>query len=399
MVIHGTDNNDNIDHADGVTPNGDEIHGHGGNDRIYGFGGNDTIFGNNGDDYLFGGVGADDIDGGNGIDSANYNDSSAGVSVSLQSGLGLGGEAQGDTLTDIENLVGSEHDDTLAGDGGANTLIGRGGHDLLMGGGGGDTLEGDTGNDTLKGGGGADDLNGGDGVDTASYLESNAGVLVSLIDDTASGGEAQGDELNSIENLIGSHHADTLAGTNSSNRIDGQDGNDTLKGYGGADGLYGGDGADVLYGMDGQDLLRGEAGADWLDGGNGIDQLLGGGGGDTLLGGGGDDQLTGGDGPDAFVFNTALSVANNVDEVTDFNVAEDLFHLDNAVFSTLPGGVLAVSAFRFGATAADASDRILYNSATGALLYDADGNGAAAPVQFAQLDTGLALTHSDFLII
>jgi Ca2+-binding RTX toxin-like protein len=180
------------------------------------------------------------------------------------------------------------------------------------------------------------------------------------------------------------------------------DGNDTLKGYGGADGLYGGAGADALYGMDGQDVLRGEAGADWLDGGNGIDQLLGGGGGDTLLGGGGDDQLTGGDGPDALVFNTALSVANNVDEVTDFNVAEDMFHLDSAVFSALPAGALAASAFVVGATAADASDRIIYNSATGALLYDADGangNGGADPVQFAQLDTGLALTSSDFLIV
>ena len=122
---------------------------------------------------------------------------------------------------------------------------------------------------------------------------------------------------------------DTLAGDNGSNVLDGLDGSDTLKGYGGADSLYGGDGADWLYGMDGTDTLLG---------GNGSDTLLGGNGADTLLGGGGNDTLTGGGGPDAFVFNTALNAAGNVDEVTDFNVADDIFHLDNAVFSTLPAG-------------------------------------------------------------
>jgi Ca2+-binding RTX toxin-like protein len=398
-IIHGTDDSENLDLVDGITQGADTIHAYGGNDRVYARGGNDTIFGNQGDDMIIGGGGADAIDGGNGNDTANYHDSPAGVTVGLTAGAGSGGDAQGDTLDDIENLVGSDHNDSLLGDGGANSLTGRDGDDLLWGGGGGDTLLGDDGNDTLKGGGGADHLVGGAGTDSAVYLESNAGVFVSLIDHIASGGEAEGDELDSIEIIVGSNYADSLWGDNGSNRLDGSDGNDLLVGYGGIDGLYGGAGADVLSGMDGQDVLRGEAGADWLDGGAGIDQLLGGGGADTLLGGAGDDQLTGGDGPDAFVFNTALNAANNIDQVTDFNGTEDMFHLDDAVFSTLPAGVLAASAFRIGAGAMDGNDRIIYNSATGALMYDADGQGAAAAVQFAQLDIGLALTHGDFLIV
>jgi Ca2+-binding RTX toxin-like protein len=399
-IIHGTDDTENLDYDDGITDGADTIHGHGGNDRIYAHGGNDTINGNNGDDMIIGGAGADAIDGGNGNDTANYHTSAAGVTVSLSTGAGLGGEAQGDTLDEIENLVGSDHNDSLIGDGGANTLTGRDGDDLLWGGGGGDTLLGDDGNDTLKGGGGADHLVGGAGTDIAAYVESNAGVFVSLIDDTASGGEAQGDELDGIEILVGSNHADGLSGDNGSNRLDGQGGNDTLMGYGGADGLYGGAGADALYGMDGQDVLRGEAGADWLEGGNGNDQLLGGGGSDTLMGGVGNDTLTGGDGPDAFVFHTALNAATNVDEVTDFDVAEDMLHLDDLVaFPELPAGMLAAHAFRIGEEAMDGNDRIIYNSETGALIYDADGQGAGAAVQFAQLDIGLALTHNDFLIV
>jgi Ca2+-binding RTX toxin-like protein len=415
-ILHGTNGDDYVDYDYGITDSADTVYLYDGDDNVSGRGGNDTLIGGNGsdelhgddgDDLLIGGEGGligDFLAGGSGTDTASYADSNEGVLVDLawddnDWGLGFGGTAEDDFLFSIENLIGSSYADTLTGNsfnnvfnggGGNDTLNGEGGADTLWGGGGADTLNGGAGADTLKGGGGADTLNGGNGNDTASYLESNAGVLVSLIDDTASGGEAQGDTLDGIENLIGSRHADILAGDNGSNQLEGSDGNDTLKGYGGADSLYGGGGADSLYGMDGSDTLRGDAGNDTLNGGNGSD---------TLLGGGGNDTLTGGGGPDAFVFNTALNAAGNVDEVTDFNVADDIFHLDNAVFSTLPAGTLAASAFRVGAAAADASDRVVYNFATGSLMYDADGIGGAAAVQFAQLDAGLALTSSDFLIV
>jgi len=70
-------------------------------------------------------------------------------------------------------------------------------------------LSGGWGNDSLQGGAGADTLNGGGGVDTAVYTQSTAGVMVSLLWDTASGGDAEGDELNSIENLSGSGYDDS----------------------------------------------------------------------------------------------------------------------------------------------------------------------------------------------
>jgi Ca2+-binding RTX toxin-like protein len=291
-LVEGTNSSETIDASDGVTDDNDTIYGRGGHDTIFGLGGhdtiyggdgNDTIFGNGGNDHIYGGSGADDIDGGNGSDMLHYTNSTQGVSVSLLSGTGLGGAAEGDTFTGIELVSGSQHDDFLAGDDDGNSLFGREGDDLLMGGGGGDVLWGDSDNDMLKGGGGSDHLAGGDGVDTAAYVESSAGVSVSLIDDEAYGGEALGDNFDSIENLIGSIHADSLWGTNSSNMLNGWNGNDTLKGYGGADSLYGDDGADSLYGMDGIDTLHGEAGSDMLDGGAGGDTMIGGVGNDTYF--------------------------------------------------------------------------------------------------------------------
>ena len=94
------------------------------------------------DDIIIGGIGADDIHGGNGTDDASYDDSHAGVTVSLLSGTGSGGTAQGDTLVLIENLTGSSHDDILVGDDNDNVISGLGGNDSLKGSGGDDTLYG-----------------------------------------------------------------------------------------------------------------------------------------------------------------------------------------------------------------------------------------------------------------
>ena len=148
-------------------------------------------------------------------------------------------------------------------------------------------------------------------------------MFVSLITDTAAYGDAEGDELNSIENLTGSAYDDDLWGNDGVNVLSGMDGNDTLKGFGGADTLYGGDGNDTLYGMDGIDTLHGENGNDTLDGGNEDERLLvGGTGNDTLDGGLGEDTLTGGAGGDTFAFNAlAESTVAAPDDVIDFSAA------------------------------------------------------------------------------
>ena len=88
----------------------------------------------------------------------------------------------------------------------------------------------------------------------------------------------------------------------------------------------------------------------------------------------------------------------NVDTITDFAAGSDKIALDDAIFTGI-GGTLNANAFAIGAAAADADDRIGYNSVTGQLFYDTDGNGAGAAVLFASLSPGLALTASDFMKI
>ncbi len=175
-------------------------------------------------------------------------------------------------------------------------------------------------------------------------------------------------------------------------RINGTSGNDNFSGT---------SGNDSISGHVGNDTIRGGAGNDVLSGWVGNDRLLGGAGNDTLVGGLGNDTLMGGSSADRFVFN---SPTEGVDRITDFVVGEDkigISALGFNLFWTLGGGVRAATAdeFHTGAAAADASDRIIYNDTTGGLFFDRDGTGAIAPVQFATLSPGLALTNADILVL
>jgi serralysin len=119
----------------------------------------------------------------------------------------------------------------------------------------------------------------------------------------------------------------------------------------------------------------------------------------VLDGKGGNDILTGFGGADTFQFTTALG-ASNVDTIVGFVSGADKIALDDAIFAAIgPVGALNANAFFAGTAAHDADDRIIYNQATGALLYDADGNGAGAAVQFATLSGNPVLAASDFLVI
>jgi hypothetical protein len=138
---------------------------------------------------------------------------------------------------------------------------------------------------------------------------------------------------------------------------------------------------------------------DGIAGTSKADKLVGTTGADVLIGLGGKDTLTGGKGKDAFVFNTKLSKSSNVDTIKDFSVKDDTVRLDHDIYSTLNTGKLSAGAFYKGSKAHDQDDRIIYDSAKGALYYDADGNGAAAQTQFAIVSKKLALTAADFLVI
>lgn len=153
--------------------------------------------------------------------------------------------------------------------------------------------------------------------------------------------------------------------------------------------------ANSLNGGLGNDVLKGNAGNDTLNGGGGNDKLNGGLGSDLLNGNAGSDVLTGSAGKDTFIFNTTLATMG-IDKITDFNPIDDTIILDTDIFSLWYSGVLHKDSFKIGKIATDSDDLIIYNKNTGALSYDADGNGAGAAVQIAVLGVDLALTNADF---
>lgn len=177
---------------------------------------------------------------------------------------------------------------TATGDG-VVSFVGNAENNVLTGGNGNDVLSGVGGNDALIGGAGADTLLGSAGNDTADYNTSDARVDIDLAFDTASGGHAQGDDLDQIERLIGSVFNDRLFGGAEANSFFGGDEIDTLNGRGGDD---------VLFGQAGNDLISGGNDSDTLDGGTDDDRLFGNGGGDDITGGSGTDTIFAGAGAD-----------------------------------------------------------------------------------------------------
>ncbi len=192
-----------------------------------------------------------------------------------------------------------------------------------------------------------------------------------------------------IEDAKGGAGDDVIVGNAALNRLDGRNGDDFISGRGGGDRLLGGPDSDRLEGGGGNDRLEGGAGDDVLVGGPGKDELRGGPGSATLTGGGGDD---------IFVFHVTL-IPGAVATITDFDPAEDVFHLSSIAFAgTGAAGVLAVAAFAIGEAALDAGDRIIYDADSGALRFDPDGSGPIGAIQFAKLKANLPLTYGDFIV-
>ena len=291
---------------------------------------------------------------------------------------------------------------------------GGGGNDQLIGNAADNLLDGGVGTDTMTGGKGNDTYIVGQALDKVVEL-ANEGVdtVVAAIDWVLG--------LN-VENLHLEDAASIATGNSLAN---------TLYGTAGANILDGKAGADLLHGLDGNDTYIVDSTADQIfeDDGEGTDQVnaavsftlgahvenllltgsskinaTGNDDGNSLTGNGktnsldgklGADILTGGAGKDNFVFSTLLG-PDNIDNITDYSAPQDTICLEHDIFTSLNFGKLASTAFHIGSAAVDANDFIIYDKATGALYYDADGNGAGEAQQFAQLGAGLNLTNSDF---
>ncbi len=381
---------DGADFADGGN-NNDTLNGGGANDTLYGRAGADILDGGAGADGMFGGAGDDQYVVDNAGDVVSESAASGTDSVTASISYALTAYVENLTFTggDAINGVGNILANVITGNGAANVLSGLAGADTLAGGEGGDTLNGGAGNDVLNGGAGADILDGGADLDTL-----NGGADADMLYGRSSADTLIGDAGNDA--IYGGDGDDIGNGGADNDLVDGGNGNDTLSGGEGDDDLYGrqnndklnGDGgADDLYGGDGDDVLDGGTGDDVIDAGTGVDRLDGGLGADTLISGAG---------ADTFVFSSALG-GGNVDSIGVFVVADDTIELSVAIFSGIGLGALVANAFAIGAAAGDGDDRIIYDPATGALSYDADGNGVGAAVQFATLATGLALTAADFV--
>ena len=397
--------------------------------------GNNVITANDANNLLNGGLGNDTL---------SYEGTTAALTVTLAvQGLQLTGGSGSDSIRNFENLTGGSGNDTLTGHITDNVLNGGAGDDSLSGGKGNDTYVVDSALDVV-----------------VEALNSGTDLLQTTVAYTL---PANVENLQVIGALAGNGTGNTLGnqmnGNAAANRLEGLGGNDTLNGAGGQDTLDGGVGNDVyllnaktgitILDAGGIDTVRldslaysasespyllpdaienvelyssnqyssiyfsgatGNALDNRMMGGAQKNTLNGGDGNDTLIGAGESDTLTGGAGSDVFMFDAPLQVpdaygnlsSSGIDTITDFTVGVDRIHIDDNAFPALPltstGAFLDIHLV-IGAAATSAEDRIVYDSSTGNLFYDPDGDGAQAQVQFAQLQTGLALTAADFLTV
>ncbi len=244
----------------------------------------------------------------------------------------------------------TDEEDRIDGRKGRDDIRGGDGNDTISGGKGDDRLRGNGGDDMLRGGKGDDKINGGAGQDTVDYSDATDPVSVSLAGSHNArvriGGITE-DKVKNVENIIGGKRADVLIGDSEDN---------------------------LLAGNRGKDVLAGRLGADTLSGGRGRDQ---------------------------FIFDIRPE-AGSADLITDFKHNADLIVLEDGMFRMIGSKLNKRELYAHdGAEAAhDRNDRVIYDTSTGELYYDADGiRGGYDPVHFATLAGAPAIDAGDFLIV
>ena len=244
----------------------------------------DSILGDAEDNVIEGRGGPDNLDGRVGTDTLSFASSDDGVTVSLTTGTGSGGHAEGDTYTGFENIIGSRHNDELTGSPDvANRFTGGLGADMIHG--------------------GAETAGTDDEEDHVLYTGSKAGVTVNLNDGTtSSGGEAEGDKLTAIEHATGSKHDDIFIASADENDLYGGAGTDTVS--------YAASASGVTVNI-GTNVNAGGAAGDSFDS---IENVIGSDHSDTITGDGGDNVIEGGASPDVTpavraVYDGAINLA------------------------------------------------------------------------------------------
>ncbi len=377
LFLAGTEGDDTLVGGDGS----DTLDGLGGNDSLLGGAGADSLIGGAGDDTLDGGPDADVMEAGPGNDTFHATEgdelSDSGghdLVITAEPFWTLGAGLEDLTMTAETGFAsgrGNELDNVLRGNSNA-TLFGEGGDDLLVGA---RELHGGAGNDTVHGSDGGNLISGGPGDD---LLFGNAGddrfdVFLGVFD---------GDY--GIDLIEGGDGIDTLEFDDSFARsgIHADLGRGMVTGGGpSGSGSVSFSGIENLSGTPHADLILGDAAANFLYGGGGEDTLDGGAGSDTLFGGLDSAMVT---------FAFSRYGAADADFIDSFTQSVDRIQLDGSAFSDVgPSGQFAPDDARFAAnssgTAEDASDRVIFDTSTGELWYDADGSGSGAAQLFARV--------------
>lgn len=412
--------------------------------------------GNELDNVIIANAGNNYLDGGAGNDTASYATATTAVKVSLAlSGAQATGGSGSDTLINFENLTGGAGNDTLTGNAQDNILFGGAGNDTLSGGAGNDTLDGGAGADTMNGGAGNDTyvvnlatdkvteaLNAGyDTVQSSVNYTLGANVEALILTGTSSINGTG----NSLDNyLVGNEYTNTLAGNDGNDTLDGGYGNDIMIGGNGNDTYHVDSISDVvtessaggidtviasIYGNVDYTLadnvenlilsresysyytysVSGNALNNTITGSTLAETMNGGAGNDTLYGNGGNDTLSGGTGSDTFVLDGSMKTNNlyyaptySTYTITDFVSGTDKIQLDDNYFTALNvPGTLTATSLDVGADsiAANAATRLIFDTTTHTLYYDADGSGSEfGALQLAVLTGVNTLAASDFVV-
>jgi len=369
----------------GLFDGADQLLGSSESDALGGFSpGDDIVEGKGGDDHIIADEGNDTIndDAGDSWNTLAYTqsffDKSATKGIKLKVAKGTVKDPWGDkdTFTNIDSFWGSKYDDKMIGASGRDEFLGLRGDDFLNG----------------KGG-----LDRADYSWDAEFPKGNKGIKVDLKKGKIKDGFGDTDKVKSIEAVRGTAKKDVFKGSKKDEEFDGYAGKDKYKGGKGFDSLVffsnnfkdGGGGGVVVDVSKGKVINDGYGnkekfkGMESYVGTDFADTFIGSKKDDEFKGEGGNDTMTGGKGADTFVFNPPPDSTTNHDVITDFNEKQG-----DKIALWKPGGFPQLNEVdggldpaqfvaNAGGNPTNANQRIVYDTNTGNLYLDPDGNASS----------------------